>query len=370
MPIGIAKSAKFGRSQVAGGTQTFNASGTFTSPAGVLKVNLTGKGAAGNTGATGNGGNTGNAGGTGNSGGYGPGGTGGTGGYCGRVGGDGMPAGGAGSSGGAGSAGSSGNTGAAGNTGSSSTAISQTFPGGTGGNGGAGGAGGSAGNGGAGGPQGSSGNPGNAGNTVNSTGTGGGNEGSPHGGKKACGFCGTGQGAWISCAHGPTPGSHGYALGWGGNGGGASRTEPFKAGPGSGATGGPGGSRQYNGPPFGAHAACNAAHDPGTKGQNAAVHGNQFGIPALGGGGGGGGGASSQNRNGPVGGGGGGGGYGSLGNAGSGGNPGAGGGAGSAGNPGSAANNTAFNCVAVNSGGSYPICVASGGQVVISWDPQ
>lgn len=65
MPIGTAKAGLLGRSQVAGGTQTFNASGTFTVPPGVSVVSVTGKGA---TGSAGNPGNAGNPGSTGNSG--------------------------------------------------------------------------------------------------------------------------------------------------------------------------------------------------------------------------------------------------------------------------------------------------------------
>jgi hypothetical protein len=43
---------------------------------------------------------------------------------------------------------------------------------------------------------------------------------------------------------------------------------------------------------------------------------------------------------------------------------------GNPGNPGSAANPTAINSVGVTPGGSYPISIASGGTIVITWNPQ
>ena len=46
------------------------------------------------------------------------------------------------------------------------------------------------------------------------------------------------------------------------------------------------------------------------------------------------------------------------------------GGAGGAGNPGSAGTPTTFNSVPVSPGASYPISVATGGQVNISWNAQ
>ena len=55
---------------------------------------------------------------------------------------------------------------------------------------------------------------------------------------------------------------------------------------------------------------------------------------------------------------------------GGGGGRGATGNAGSSGNPGSAANPTSYNCQSVSPGASYPVTVASGGQVNISWNPQ
>ena len=57
MPAGTPKVALFGgKSIVPGGSQTFNAPGTFTVPVGVTKVSITGKGGAGNAGGIGNGG--------------------------------------------------------------------------------------------------------------------------------------------------------------------------------------------------------------------------------------------------------------------------------------------------------------------------
>ena len=69
MPIGSAKIGVLGAGLVPGGTQTFNASGTFTVPPGVKKVNITGKGGSGNPGNAGNAGNSGNFGGGGSGGG-------------------------------------------------------------------------------------------------------------------------------------------------------------------------------------------------------------------------------------------------------------------------------------------------------------
>jgi hypothetical protein len=197
MPIGTSKVGALG-GLVPGGTETFNASGTFCVPPGVKKVSVTG---AGGTGNPGNPGNTGNPGvfGTGAGAGAGGGGTGlgipptqvygvygVPGGYAmSRINGPQLPstnpqnggpfgiAGGnsggatnsavpvgvtqngpAGTSGQTGSAGSAGSAGNPGNSGSPSSAFCITFPAGAGGNagsagtGGTGGAGGSGGNGG------------------------------------------------------------------------------------------------------------------------------------------------------------------------------------------------------------------------------
>jgi hypothetical protein len=48
MAIGTSKIGVLGASIVPGGSETFNASGTFISPAGVTRINLSGKGGAGN----------------------------------------------------------------------------------------------------------------------------------------------------------------------------------------------------------------------------------------------------------------------------------------------------------------------------------
>ena len=62
MPIGTSKIGVLGAGTVPGGCQTFNASGTFSVPPGVSKVNITGKGGTGNPGNAGNAGNSGNSG--------------------------------------------------------------------------------------------------------------------------------------------------------------------------------------------------------------------------------------------------------------------------------------------------------------------
>ena len=86
MPLFTSKSLVHGGSGVPGGTQTFNASGCFTVPAGVSKLSIKGYGGTGgtgnpgNTGSTGNAGNAGNPGSTGNTGTFGAGGGGGGGG--------------------------------------------------------------------------------------------------------------------------------------------------------------------------------------------------------------------------------------------------------------------------------------------------
>lgn len=59
MAIGSGKAGLLGAGTVPGGTQTFNASGTFTAPPGVSKVNLVGKGGPGNAGNSGSAGNPG-----------------------------------------------------------------------------------------------------------------------------------------------------------------------------------------------------------------------------------------------------------------------------------------------------------------------
>jgi hypothetical protein len=62
MPIGSSKIGVLGAGLVPGGTETFNASGTFSIPPGVKKVSITGIGGTGNPGNSGNSGNPGTVG--------------------------------------------------------------------------------------------------------------------------------------------------------------------------------------------------------------------------------------------------------------------------------------------------------------------
>jgi hypothetical protein len=62
MPIGASKVGVLGAGLVPGGTETFNAPGTFSIPPGVKKVSITGRGGTGNPGNAGNQGNPGNPG--------------------------------------------------------------------------------------------------------------------------------------------------------------------------------------------------------------------------------------------------------------------------------------------------------------------
>ena len=62
MPIGTSKLGVLGAGVVPGGSETFNAPGTFTVPPGVSRVNITGKGGTGNPGNAGNAGTSGNPG--------------------------------------------------------------------------------------------------------------------------------------------------------------------------------------------------------------------------------------------------------------------------------------------------------------------
>jgi hypothetical protein len=220
MPIGSSKLGVLGAGLVPGGTETFNAPGTFSIPPGVKKVSITGKGATGNPGNAGNPGNPGNPGTGGSGGGSGitnypfgafingkpgglayknlpaptslvvncpaqniPLGRNVTSSNCYAIGGWGrgefpapqLPAvgvnGQAGRSGNAGTAGNPGNTG---NAGQPSSGLCNTFPGGCGGNAGVAGA---AGTGGTGGAGGNAGNDGSAGGNGGTGGTGGGNGG-------------------------------------------------------------------------------------------------------------------------------------------------------------------------------------------------
>jgi hypothetical protein len=50
MPIGSSKLGVLGAGLVPGGTETFNAPGTFSIPPGVKKVSITGRGGTGNPG--------------------------------------------------------------------------------------------------------------------------------------------------------------------------------------------------------------------------------------------------------------------------------------------------------------------------------
>jgi hypothetical protein len=63
MPIGSSKLGVLGAGLVPGGTETFNAPGTFSIPPGVKKVSVTGIGGTGNPGNSGTAGNPGNPGG-------------------------------------------------------------------------------------------------------------------------------------------------------------------------------------------------------------------------------------------------------------------------------------------------------------------
>jgi len=171
MPIGTSKVGALG-GLVPGGTETFNAPGTFSVPPGVKKVSITGKGGTGNPGNPGNPGNAGNAGGGGGGGGGGNFDLGGGGGQGpqlfkielrsnpqgaplpgGAQGGNTVvnAPGNAGQTGQTGSGGSAGNAGNAGTAGNSSSGLGNTFPGGAGGNAGAAGNAGTAGSGGGGG---------------------------------------------------------------------------------------------------------------------------------------------------------------------------------------------------------------------------
>lgn len=446
MPIGSAKIGVLGAGLVPGGSQTFNASGTFTVPPGVKKVNITGKGGTGNPGNAGNAGNPGNPG-TGGAGG----GAGGVFPGCGTPGwsqyqaqsggraykgspfscpnavkqgsqgngntpyssppGIGANPGNAGCSGIAGNAGTAGNAGNPGNPGCASTGLSKTFNGGAGGNAGAAGA---AGNGGGAGPGGG----GGGGASFNQLPTG--NYPTAPGGSAGTGG---GSGGPGRPANAPVPpaGSPGTVFTAGSGGGGAGTTNSGENGT-AGTTFSPGflpfsnkcafnvcvvrkggnyplvsGPLPNNGgttPTFNPNmvggpsgvatppSAVFQAMDSITLAQGsppANVNRTSFcsfsgnckpGILRAGGGGGLGGimttnmpcGARNSAPSIRTGGGGAGGARGGAGNAG--GN--STGGAGSAGTP------STFNCVPVTPGSPYPIVVGgpSGGQVVISWNPQ
>jgi hypothetical protein len=219
MPIGSSKLGVLGAGLVPGGTETFNAPGTFSIPPGVKKVSITGVGGTGNPG---NPGNAGNAGSPGSGGGGGGGSTNVSGGVAFtsgpinvfnnqlnipsplinpsnawnelpapspfnprvRKGGSGNSSnqGTAGQSGNSGSSGSAGNAGQAGNPGQASSGLGNNFAGGSGGN--AGNAG-SAGTGGSGGQGGGGGAKGNAPSNTPIPGAAGGNGGGAGGANAA-----------------------------------------------------------------------------------------------------------------------------------------------------------------------------------------
>ena len=316
MPAGTPKVTLFGGvSIVPGGSQTFNAPGTFTVPVGVTKVNISG---VGGTGTSGNAGNPGTPG---------KGGRGGNGGevyaynfgYCSfnsnneynvnKVSGAGLygnnnwpcPS----------PAGNSGNIGSSGN---SSSGLCQTFPGGAGGNGGTGG---------------TAGNPGNAGG---------------NGCVLTVYFGGPTPGTFVTIANPRAAGNTGNpnspAVPSASPGG----IDPGAGGVGAGGTAGGAGIANGGGPVN----TGNPSGGPGTSVSPPTCR-------RYGGGGGGGGGLCGIGSPGAGGGGGGG--------AGSAGNP---------GNPGTAGTPATYNCQSVTPGGSYPIVVGgpSGGQVNISWNPQ
>jgi hypothetical protein len=420
MPIGSSKIGVLG-GLAPGGSETFNAPGTFSIPPGIRKVSITGRGGTGNPGNAGNPGNPGNpgSGGAGGSGGYGigspfPGATNISAGYGGSVmkfclpGGNlfgasipqmarGGGIGGTGGPGASGQAGSAGSAGNPGNPGQSSCGLGNTFPGGAGGNAGVGGAAGNAGTGGPGGGVGGQGNlptagsPGPAGPGGGAGGTGnrsgpGGPCNTHYGGKGGGGAGAVNSGATGQSlpANNPTLGLR--PLGGTGNATAAIRnplpaiysgmSPSTQGGPGGSVTGQPQGgagivalqsdgtnyNRDLSGPyPFG----------PAYQKVGARNNISQFNpVPArpevFRSGAGGGGGAAAFtpmpfNSTGSSGGGGAGGARGNAGNAG-GGSPTP---AGAAGTP------QTFNCVPVTPGGTAPITVSSpGGQIVISWNPQ
>lgn len=315
MAIGTSKIG-FGSGGVAGGSTTFNSSGTFTVPTGVTKVSITGVGGTGNPG---------NPGGPGTPGGGGSGGTGGyTAAYCWKM----CPHGWCGhyqtvsylggtGGGGGGTTGSGGTHGQPGNAGQPSTGLSYTFPGGA------------AGSGGVVGNPGQPGQPGSPGQSRQDYHHG------PSAGTNYSGSQGYGghsnAGAFQFNGH---PGVH--TIGGSGAGTPGQAVTSFCGGAGGGA-GGKATHAWYGEQPV-------SLKTPGQPGQ-----------PGTGGGGGGG------YSGGPdQGGGGGGGGFGCQGASGGGG-----------GNPGGTGSPTTYSCVSVQPGGSYPIGVGNtGASVKISWNPQ
>lgn len=354
MPIGSSKIGVLGgKVIVCGGSQTFNASGTFTVPKGVEVLYVAGKGGAGNAGNAGS-----------NTGGRGAGGSGGSGGNtpslnnpCGPLN--------AGSAGGTGRPGVSGTSGNPGNAGCTSTAFSLTFSGGNAGNGGAG-------------TNAGTGRPGNSAVPSTSAGSGkptsGGGNMQPVAGTPT----GKGRGAWGFQQN--LPGGEWQVIG-GGGGGGATSYSPVNAlctqlyldsdfnSYGDRRNGGysgmqtlqPSAVNQTSGR-GGTGSFARTYGQPNTGASNPGSPGSLNVSPACtvsraGGGGGGG-----AQVNGKIAGSGGGGGdvYFCCS-----GNP------GQAGNPGANANPQTTNCVAVTPEASYPVSVSgAGGQVIVSWNPQ
>lgn len=347
MPAGTPKVNLFGgKSIVPGGSQTFNASGTFTVPAGVTKVNMTGRGTAGNPGNCGNPGGSG-GGGTGGCGGarlfftwcqtpcpgwgyyVGPPPTG-----CGWT---------YGTGGAGGGYGYPGNPGNPGNPGIASTGLSRTFPGSN-----------FVGNGGAGGSVGWRGSPGNPGGSIVQYGCRPGCFGPPppntYCGNAGSGGSGANGNPLAPCCIRNCPSYHQYgAPGWpngnGTGGGGAGLTNSGSSSPisngGNGGTPG-GGKGGYRGPPY-------------TPSGNPLRLGQAGQVTGAGGGGGGGWGGGGGGGRGPC-------------------DPQGSGGGGA--NGGAPANNTSYNCVPVSPGTPYPIFIGSPsfgppeGQITISWNPQ
>lgn len=329
----------------------------------------------------------------------------------------------AGQTGNSGTAGSAGQAGQAGTSGNASSTLCKTFPGGAGGN---------AGNAGAAGNGGSGGNAGNGGAIVATCGGAGGNGGNgggngapgaprpvaPGGGpNQVIGTGGAGGGGAGATNDGysftttskPLCGSANiwYTTQGGRGGNTANYSVPLSAGPGScqrnqytapcpspsitfptNSTGGVGsrgtanGLNQTTGTSTEGGSSSIGCKIPGAgsvnrlrncipcfQGPGVAIWSpypsNSPAFPAIRSGGGGGGGAKQSGSQPSIGGGGGGGG-GGRGNAGNAGGSGGAGGTGSAGTP------STFNCVAVTPGSSVPVTVGgpTGGQIVISWNPQ
>ena len=364
MAIGSSKAGVLGAGfAVSAGSVTFNTSSTWTAPVGVKKVSITGSGGAGNAGNTGlyrgatSSGQTKNACGQHGAGRGGGGGAGGGIAPCGGYGfnwannsgqnnayqgpqfdnpalggtvstGSGNP----GQSGGAGQAATT--AGTSGTTGPSSAGLGYNFAGGPGGNGGSA----------AGGGAGGTGGQGGGGASVNAF---------PF-------YCAFYKARNQEANSGNTGGAGAGGTGWKsggsanprstpqiyqGGGGGGGHCNPGSAGtqsPNAGGCGGTGNFCAYNntnvcGPGGQARGNANVTFSrrPGAGGQPG---GTSAGLASAGGGGG----AGSGYPPNPPG----------------------------NGNPGQAASSQTTNCVAVNQGGSYPIQVATGGQIKISWNAQ